>query len=107
MRQPRNLISWAKTCIGDDLSRSCIDGFARCTDARRSETRVLRFSFKIPNVGLSLGWFAKHEGSCDVGLISIHTATSVHQNHITFLKPLRSAAAVRESRVLPKADENS
>jgi hypothetical protein len=40
-------------------------------------------------------------------LVSFHTATAIHQNHIALLQFLRRAAAVRKGGVLPKAAKDS
>src|SRR5215212_10354917 len=66
MWQAGDFVIRAKPCIRDHFSRSSINNLTSRTDFRRGKPGILRLSFEIPNLPLTIGGFAKHKGSSDV-----------------------------------------
>src|SRR6266550_5686661 len=59
MRQTRRLVIGTKARVRQNFSGGVINCFARRANLRCRETRVLRLSFNVPNVALTLSWLAK------------------------------------------------
>src|SRR5229473_607905 len=103
MRQPRSFVVGTKACVGNDLARGRVHGFARRAHLGGGKAGVLRLALDFPNVALALRRFAENESAGDVGLVTFARAAVIHQNHIAVTQDLRGAAAVRKRGVLAKA----
>ena len=102
--QAGQFVAGAEAGVGNDLARRGVDGLARGAGFGGGQRGILRLALQGPDFFLARGGFAEDHGAGDVGLIAVHGAAIVEQNHVAFVQGLRHGAAVGEGGVLAEAD---